>query len=96
MQKMWGWMCRHRHPVITADTVDTVDTVDTADTDPPIPIEFALKSRRLDITAKTDVLKQSPIRQIKPSLAMHFVMRCKRTACCMKQKMCRLRCIMTL
>ena len=94
MQKMLAWIQRHRHrhlgiKVITAATVTaatvTAATVKATVTvaDPiqiQIPIEYALKLRRLDIAAKTDALNQSPIRKIKPLLAIHFAMRCKCTA----------------
>jgi len=65
---------------VATDTVDMAMAVTVKAMDPiQIPIEFALKLRRLDIAARTVFLKQSPIRKIKPLLAMHFVMRYKRT-----------------
>ena len=73
MQKMLVWIQRHRHLGITVMAVTAADPIQ-------IPIEFALKLRRLDIAAKTDALKQSPIQKIKPLLAIYFAMRCKRTA----------------
>ena len=85
MQKMLAWIhrhrYRHRHMVITAGTVTVKATVTAVDPiQIPIPIEYALKLQRLDIAAKTDALKQSPIRKIKPLLAIYFAMRCKCTA----------------